>query len=110
MTEKTIGGEEYYTPDVDVDGPVYCGTCGDQMGFEPEVEGYRGMASAMAGKKSKFNRYSCPNIKENWHIQAIRLRRAIDDSVSATLSKIMTEEREQILKTRRATKVVGRHF
>jgi hypothetical protein len=108
---RILGGDEYYTPDAnEVIDAVYCRTCGDEMGVEPEVEGATGFAEAMAGRSHKHHFYTCPNVEANWHVQVIRLRKEIQETASAALAKIMQKEIKQILKTRKATKVVHRHF
>jgi hypothetical protein len=80
------------------------------MGCEPNVSGPRGFAQAMAKSVSTYDRHTCPNIEENWHVQVIKLKRAIDDTPSAELANIMKSEIKAILKKRKATKIVSRFF
>lgn len=110
LDEKKYGGEEVYTPDIGSVGPFYCRTCGDQMSKEPGINGYRSWASAMGKQKSTFDYYECPNRNSNWHIQVLRLKKEISETASTAIGKILQKEINQILKNRKATKVVSRLF
>jgi hypothetical protein len=99
-------GADTYTRYVGETGPAFCRTCGDEMGCEPNEVGATTLAEAMSGKKHLHTRFTCPNAGTNWHNQVIKLKKAINDTPSAELTKIFAKEMKSILKNRKATKIV----
>ena len=108
MTENKLDDRMYrYTPNVGtVNGPIHCGVCGDVMNEEKDIVGARSFYGAMAGIKEHYDLFECPNHKENWHRQVVALRRRAAETCSARLEQVFREEANEILETRKATKVV----
>jgi hypothetical protein len=97
-----------YTPDPGtVKGPVCCGVCGTQMLEERGLEGARSWTQAMCRGKSKYDSFTCPVHKEDWHRQVIALRREARDTSSKLLEQMLLEEADEVLRTRSATKDVS---
>lgn len=97
----------YYTPDcgeVPKGEKVCCGVCNDKMKVKRNCYGPRGFASAMAGSKHHYDSFTCPNYKEKWHEQVVKLRREARSTSSAKLAQMFLEEVDDILKNRKPTK------
>jgi len=109
-TEKLGETQARYTPDVDkVEGPVYCGVCGEKMTVKRNVHGWRTFMSAMGGNpnsKSNYDVFQCPVSEEDWHKQVVKLRDRARNESSSKLEAILREEAEEVLKTKVATKKV----
>ena len=82
---------------------VACGICGDKMNSK-FYKGVGGFAAAMAGHTKDHDRWTCPNSKLDWHVQAKKLKSQINEMASAYLADIMRLEMESILQSRKATK------
>jgi len=104
---KLAYGQEAYTPDagkIPVGTIVLCGLCGDKCNETRNEYGPRSYAMSMLGSKSHYDCWLCSNREARWHIQAQRLRREARNSPSATIERILLEEMEQVIKTRKQTK------
>jgi hypothetical protein len=87
-------------------GPVYCSTCATEMDCQRNVLGTTSWGEAMAGRKHKFDQYTCPNAGTDWHNQVIGLLKEIAKTPSQYLAEILRKEIESILKSKEATKKV----
>ena len=89
---------------------LYCGICGDEMNVirnvvdGPPTRVPATIHGAMAKINHLHDRFECPNIKLDWHIQAVEIKQYIKTCPSMELSKIMEKEIKQIAKTRQNTK------
>lgn len=108
-SKPLYAGYEVRTPDPGEHESMTCSTCGDAMDVERDVEGATGFAEAMAGRKHKYDRFTCPNAGTDWHVQVIKLMQEADRTASASVEKVIREEIVTVLGTRVATKKVS-HF
>ena len=103
-----LGDTQYrYTPDIGIvpEGEeARCGVCGDLMNERRNCLGARGFAQAMAGSKSNYDEFLCPNHLEKWHEQVVALRQEIKKTPSRTLAILMEQEVKDILENREPTK------
>lgn len=86
-----------YTPVQTKIKKVYCGFCNTLMQVEQKhkVSQYRGY--------QEYDLYTCPYIKEQWHVQAGELLTQIKSSASRTIRTMLQTELHQILTTRTPT-------
>ena len=59
---------------------------------------------AMAGSSHLHDRYECPHMKKDWHIQVVALRKEAGATASSKLDLLLNEEAMQILRTKKVTK------
>ena len=96
------------TPDPGkVEGPLFCGVCGEEMDVKRNVNGPRGSVQAMSGGKSPHDVFTCPHREEQWHEQVVALRKEAKKTPSAKLEKLLLEEAEEILQSKECTKGEG---
>lgn len=53
---------------------VDCGVCNIQMNVERNVLGATSSVEAMAGKKHRHDRFTCPYVEEDWHKRIYHLK------------------------------------
>lgn len=104
MSQSLYAGYEVLTPECGKHESMNCPTCGDVMNVERDVEGATGFAEAMAGRKHKHDRFTCPNAGKNWHVQIIKLGHEAKNTASAAIERMINDEIRGILETRRPTK------
>jgi hypothetical protein len=113
------GTQDYYSPDAGtVEGPVFCGVCGDEMTLvKRDSRGPRGFAQAMGMAQrgetntgSPHDIYSCPNIEEYWHCQAKALRESAQRTVSGRQEREFLDEANEIILTRKHTKEISKYI
>jgi len=69
-----------------------CCLCGEKMNVKRNVQGPRGFAAAMAGSKSSYDEFTCPNAQTDWHIHAGELTEYLTSIPSLRLKSIVNEE------------------
>lgn len=90
---------------------VYCGVCGQCMTVERNVMGPTGFAEAMSvhigrSQGHLHDRFRCPDSQTAWHQQAQAIRENAHHSPSKRLTDFLTEEADEIVRTRKNTKHV----
>ena len=77
---------------VDAVDEMLCNVCGTVCDVRRGVEGATGFASAMAGKKTKHDYFSCPHNDEQWHWEALAMAQELGDTVSPSLRAIIQQD------------------
>ena len=87
---------------------MYCHVCNEEMEIKRDVMGATGWAEAISvhhGSKGHLHdSFWCKCANENWHNQARILKNRIQKESSQTVAKMLEEEVEKILTTRKITK------
>lgn len=92
-----------YTPVADtVDGPVFCGVCGEEMTVSRQ-QGPRSWHEAISGIETDFDLFECPRLNEDWHVQVVALRQEKRQTQSNSLRELLESEIGIILQTRKST-------
>lgn len=77
-----------------------CGVCGTKMNVERNRLGPTGMAEAMAGKKHRYDRFTCPYLNMSWHrkIYYIKMKVYLEETNAARygVSDIDEEVRKNV--------------
>jgi len=93
-----------FTPDAgEVEGPVFCGVCGAEMHVERACYGPTSSIMAMGGSKRHYDFFDCPLREELWHKQVSKLRDEARQTYSSKIRKILLEEADEVLATKKAT-------
>jgi len=96
-----------YTPDCSENiKEAYCGICNTKMKVTRGEYGPRTMVGAMAGIKDSYDLFICPHRAKDWHSQAKAIVKLGRDTPSKSLEKMLLKEVKQLVKTKKATKVV----
>lgn len=111
MSEKThrhpyLNGWDHYHTDPGKLERAECRVCGAEMTVTRNVDGPTSMAESMAGRSHLHDSFACPNVQEDWHAQARSLKEQAHWSHSAVQTKQLTDEAEEIIRQRKATKEV----
>ncbi len=91
-------GFDTFFPLPDVVDEMECLVCGANCDVTRSVDGPTGFGEAMAQKKHLHDEFRCPNIKKDWHKQAVNLIEELDRCHSSSLIKIMQNDLEEIVK------------
>ncbi len=88
---------------------VNCGVCGMGMTVKRNVLGATGFVEAMAiqagqTKGHLHDKFVCKDREKSWHQQARAIRKMASESPSKRLADLLTEEADEIVRTRKATK------
>jgi hypothetical protein len=108
-TERPEAGNiGIFTPDASIGiQEAFCGICGDKMGVKRAILEATSFIEGLSGKKHLHDRFECPNLEEMWHKQVRAIKIEIARTSSKRLEDILTDEVEQIIKTRKETKQVS---
>jgi hypothetical protein len=113
IMNENLGEITYrYTPDSGkVEGPVNCGVCGSEMEVTRNCTGPRSFVEAML-KDPDVSRvphdvFCCPHSREDWHKQVVAILRQAKETPSSRLESLLRTEAEEILISRKATKLVS---
>lgn len=74
-----------------------CLVCGSPMRVERSVTGPTSFATALAGKKTVHDRFTCPYVQEEWHVMAYELARSIPLERSPTLAAVRQLDLDRLL-------------
>ena len=85
-----------------------CNVCSSNMDVKRNVYGPTGMAEAMAKKGHSHDSFTCPHVDKDWHRQASKILRELENTSSPTLEELLKKDMEKIIETRKATKKVSR--
>ncbi len=88
---------------------VYCGVCGKNMTARRNVLGPTGFAEAMLVQSGQsqghlHDEFLCEDREEPWHQQAKAIRDQARESPSQRLADLLTEEADEIVRTRKSTR------
>jgi len=88
---------------------VYCGVCGKSMTVRRNVLGPTGFIEAMAVQNGQssghlHDNFWCEDREEPWHRQARAIRDQAHHSPSKRLADLLTEEANEIVRTRKSTR------
>jgi len=110
---QLVAPQDRFTPDAGtVKEPVFCGVCSCEMTVSLNQEIPRGMVQAMAAHRDpnyEFDPcdvFECPSRSEDWHYQAVELYKEIQQTRSAVIEKLLRDEIQQIVETRKPTKAI----
>jgi hypothetical protein len=106
MMSLLKGWDVIYKPPGEVESQS-CPTCGEEMSVKRGVTEATSYAESVMQKKSTRDIFTCHDANEKWHIQARILKSKIIHTPSASIERILKEEVEQILKTKKCTKEVS---
>ncbi len=74
-----------------------CTVCGAAMSVERNLPAWHGFASAMAGRASVHDAWTCPNSGEEWHDKARDLVQAIEQEPSQRVAALRREDLAELL-------------
>ena len=74
-----------------------CKVCGSECDVQRDVTGPMSWGGAMAGIHKKHDVFTCPHSYDAWHIQALRLIKAVEETPSPTLAEIMRKDLEAVV-------------
>lgn len=81
-----------------------CLICDALMNVERNCYGPTSWAGSMAGIKKKHDRFTCPNSKEDWHIQLVDIKDLMRTvRASGALTSILQKEFADIKLSKRIT-------
>jgi hypothetical protein len=106
IQNHTTDGDRF-TPAPNQYDSVICGICRTQMLVTRDVCGATTSAEAHAKLKHLHDKFVCPHIDENWHIQVKALKKQAIKSVSKQIEDILLQEAELVLATKKETKIVS---
>lgn len=101
MTSE-IKGNGYYTTSPGLIKPCPCDICQEDMEVERCLHG-----EAMDHQGHKHDIFRCPLRHEMWHLQAFKLRREAEQTVSKRMEDMLREEMKEVLEKRQHTKEVS---
>ena len=90
-------GYEVFTPDAGKVEEMHCRVCNAKCLVERNVYGSRGFAAAMARKKSHFDHFYCPYAEMDWHEQALKIMKAIEEMPSKRVAALMQKDLDELL-------------
>jgi len=88
-------GWDYFTPEPGSTDKMLCKVCATEMLVRRNVE-----------KPKLHDAFYCKLASENWHLQALALKRRIDGETSQKITELLQEELNEVLNTRQTTKVL----
>jgi len=97
-------GWDFFSPDPGKEESMNCRACGEIMDVTRNVDGPRGWASAMSGRKSLHDAFVCPHAGRGWHDQLIELLKLIRDTPSQKIADMLQEEVDQVKQTKRSSR------
>jgi hypothetical protein len=84
-----------------------CKVCDAQMDGPTLVEGATSWAESVGRRKHLHEEFVCPYHEEKWHLQVLKLKEYAIGLPSANLEKLVRQEIEEILSTKKPTKEVN---
>lgn len=91
-----------YCPDAgEVEGPVFCGVCGQEALVTRNCKGPTSFLMAMGGSTREYDFFICPDASLGWHEQVVSIRKEINQTASERLKNMLREEVCEILERTR---------
>lgn len=108
-TKHFHAGWDHFSPDPGDEKQMFCRVCNAEMDVKRNVKGATGWAEAMSiahgkGKGHLHDSFSCPLAQKDWHNQARILKERIEGESSRAIAKLLTEELDEVLKTKKPTR------
>jgi len=75
-----------------------CNICGTECLVERNLPAKSGFIAAMGRMDKPRDEFSCPNLDEEWHKQAVNLVLEIEKTPSKRLAQLMQQDLEDLLK------------
>lgn len=102
-----IKGIDCFITDVNSVEEARCEACGAIMEVERNIDISRSFAEAMGEMKRPSDSFKCPESIHDWHKQLIALILERNKTKSAKLTALLQEEINEILATKKPTKVIS---
>ena len=94
-------GYGLFTTEPNAQKSLECNICGAECLVKRNLPVPLGFIAAMAGldkPRDKFyDEFSCPNLKEKWHKQAVKLVKEIQKTPSKRIAQLMQQDLEDLL-------------
>lgn len=107
FTEVYQAGTDYFTPPPDLVKVAFCGICNEEMEVKRNVNGPTGWAESVGGMKHLHDTFSCKHRTEDWHCQVRNLKSRITKETSKKITDMLTEEMNEVLKSKKPTKDIN---
>ena len=75
---------------------MYCNVCDSKCEVKRNILDYKDFGSAMAKKKTRFDRFKCPHAEEEWHQNLENLVKQKKENHSTKIDQMLQEEIEEI--------------
>jgi hypothetical protein len=107
MNKHYYAGVDHFTPEPGTDPYTkVCLACGENLLVKKDCFGPTSSMGAQFGVKRAYDEWYCANSGEDWHNQVIKLRDEKRKTASKSLERIFSEEIDDILRTKTATKLI----
>jgi len=73
-----------------------CNVCDSRCEVKRNILDYKDFGSAMAKKKTRFDRFQCPHVKEKWHQKLEKIVKQKRKNHSTKIDQILQEEIDEI--------------
>jgi hypothetical protein len=94
-------GYDFFTALPDTVDEMVCKVCGEVCDAKRGVSGPMSWAGAMAKKNTPHDSFSCPHSDAEWHEQALKIVRAIEDCHSPSINRMMEKDLKIIIKKKK---------
>ena len=92
-----IKGYGFFITEPNAYKSLECNICGAECLVERNLPAKSGFISAMARMDEPRDKFSCPNLEEEWHGQAVKLVMEIEKTPSKRLAQLMQQDLEDVL-------------
>ena len=99
-------GWDFFTPDLGTVESMKCKVCKTKMDVKKNVDTATSYVERLSGISREVDIFTCPHSEENWHQQAMALRKFVSDTPSATLAMLVQRELDNVLKNKKSTKEI----
>jgi len=91
-------GYDFFFRDPGTVDEIRCRVCGTKCRVERNAYGPTGWAAAMAKHSCYHDKFTCPHRDKEWHKNALKLVKAIEETPSKRLAKLMRKDLEDLLR------------
>ncbi|MCY7333731.1 MAG: hypothetical protein LH649_14000 [Pseudanabaena sp. CAN_BIN31] len=74
-----------------------CNVCSTECDVKRNVDGFSGFIAAMARLSEIHDEFTCPNVNQEWHEQAVRLLMEIEKTPSKRIAALLKLDLEELL-------------
>jgi len=108
-TGTLTAGWDFFTGEPGGHVVLHCRICGEPMTVARDVVGPTGWAHAMTiragqAKGRLHDEFHCERAEAAWHRQALALRQQAEQTPSKRLADLLTEEADEVVRTKAATR------
>ena len=96
-----LKGYDFFTALPDTVDEMVCKVCGEVCDAKRGISGPMSWAGAMAKKNTLHDSFSCPHSGTEWHEQALKIVRAIEEQSSLSVRKLMENDLVRIIKKKK---------